>query len=120
MKVTYTCVRCFPPRGEWRVGNNYCAEHLALVRQGVRTSQAVGAAKNRAKRYGVLNTLTTHEWREILEKSEGRCFYCKKEVGVESLGPDHVVPLSKGGPNSVDNIVAACFMCNCKKGARAA
>lgn len=35
------------------------------------------------------------------------------ELGVISI--DHVIPLSKGGSNEMDNLVTACCYCNKKK-----
>ena len=44
-----------------------------------------------------------------------QCVYCGSQ---EALTFDHVVPRSKGGRTSWDNIVAACSPCNLKKGGR--
>lgn len=33
-----------------------------------------------------------------------------------SLTMDHVIPLSRGGDHSIDNIVPSCFSCNASKG----
>lgn len=35
----------------------------------------------------------------------------------EELTLDHVQPLSRGGDNSAGNLVAACAVCNARKGA---
>lgn len=29
---------------------------------------------------------------------------------------DHVIPVSRGGPDSFDNLVVSCYPCNYKKG----
>ena len=57
-------------------------------------------------------TLTTQEWRGILAKSNGRCAYCKHEA---KLTMDHVIPLSRGGSHTKENVVAACGPCNFRK-----
>lgn len=41
------------------------------------------------------------------------CAYCGKK---EKLSDDHFIPLSKGGPNCLSNIVSACSTCNPSKG----
>lgn len=43
-----------------------------------------------------------------------RCYYCNR--GAESM--DHLVPLSKGGANCVENLVPSCKSCNSKKGSK--
>lgn len=74
--------------------------------------------KRRALKYG--NTpldelLTSTEWLAILAEANGHCSYCGKEA---KLTLDHVIPLSKGGKHSRDNIVAACLCCNDSKGTK--
>lgn len=44
------------------------------------------------------------------------CQYCQKRFSPEDLTFDHVIPRSKGGDTSFENIVAACASCNTKKG----
>jgi len=44
-----------------------------------------------------------------------RCVYCGAQ---EDLTLDHIVPLSKGGTHSEDNLVVACRSCNASKGNR--
>ena len=49
----------------------------------------------------------------LLHKWDGKCAYCGKEGKLEV---EHVHPRSKGGSNSVNNLVVACRPCNEKKG----
>jgi 5-methylcytosine-specific restriction endonuclease McrA len=42
------------------------------------------------------------------------CAYCTKDCS-EHPTIDHVIPLSKGGGNTLDNLVIACALCNIKK-----
>lgn len=46
------------------------------------------------------------------------CQYCYQEFTSRDLTLDHVVPVSKGGRKSWQNVVAACRRCNQKKGSR--
>ena len=57
--------------------------------------------------------LTPEEWIAILESYEHRCAYCG--VRSDALQMDHVLPVSKGGPTTRENIVPACETCNKKK-----
>jgi len=47
--------------------------------------------------------------------SSGTCYYCNENVGINNLTMDHVVPLSKGGRSSKDNLVPCCKKCNNRK-----
>ncbi len=49
-------------------------------------------------------------------RDEWRCQYCGQDHRTNELTFDHVIPRSKGGRTSWDNIVAACRPCNTKKG----
>jgi len=46
------------------------------------------------------------------------CLYCGHEYSRPSLTRDHVLPLSKGGRDSWENVVTACFHCNSRKANR--
>ncbi len=46
------------------------------------------------------------------------CQYCQTRFPPDQLTFDHVIPRSKGGSTSFDNIVAACEPCNTRKGDR--
>ena len=54
--------------------------------------------------------------KNILRRDNYRCMYC----GVKSnaLTIDHVIPKSRGGVDSWENLVSACITCNNKKGNR--
>ena len=58
---------------------------------------------------------TAEEFKLLCEAFENRCFYCKQEL---PLTPDHAVPLSRGGSNSIENIIPACMSCNNRKKAK--
>ena len=47
----------------------------------------------------------------IFSLSNGKCFYC----GEQASEIDHIIPRSKGGTDSVDNLTATCRACNEKK-----
>ena len=54
----------------------------------------------------------------VVKRAAGRCEYCGlSQAGQEAtFHVDHVVPRSKGGPSSWENIVASCAPCNRRKG----
>ena len=56
--------------------------------------------------------------RNIFERDENCCQYCGKRYERSELTLDHVVPRSRGGTSTWNNIVLACIKCNMRKGAR--
>ena len=47
--------------------------------------------------------------------STGTCWYCGLQVGFKNLTMDHVIPLTRGGRSTKDNLVPCCKECNNKK-----
>ena len=70
--------------------------------------------RNRDKR-NAEGSHTFGEW-ELLKKQYGyTCPCCKKSEPKVKLTEDHIVPLSKGGSDYIENIQPLCKSCNCKK-----
>lgn len=57
--------------------------------------------------------LTGAQWHDILEQYHHRCAYCGTKLDRPTM--DHVIPLSRGGKHSKDNVVPACKHCNSSK-----
>ena len=56
--------------------------------------------------------------RHVLIRDGFRCQYCGSEKAGEELTYDHVLPRSRGGATSWENIATACQPCNAEKGNR--
>ena len=56
--------------------------------------------------------------RNIFYRDRNRCQYCGNVFRQKDLNLDHVIPLSRGGSSSWDNVVCACVPCNTRKGSR--
>ena len=54
----------------------------------------------------------------ILARDRHTCQYCLEPSSPSKLTLDHIVPRSRGGANSWENLVACCFRCNNRKGDR--
>lgn len=68
---------------------------------------------------GENSLICSEEWAELLAKYEYKCVYCGVFFSDELCATqDHIIPISKGGNHTKDNIVPACLSCNCKKGNR--
>lgn len=56
--------------------------------------------------------------RNLFARDDHRCQYCGQVLPANQLSLDHVLPRSRGGETSWENIVASCVKCNTKKGGR--
>lgn len=55
----------------------------------------------------------TRWWQQ--KTAPGTCYYCSAQVPHRELTMDHLVPLSRGGRSTKDNLVPSCKSCNNKK-----
>ena len=86
--------------------------------------QKFGASKT--KRYYVFDTVTRKIcWKQyrqkrysqevrkmIYDKAGGRCALCGRTITLSEMTLDHIVPLDRGGEDSVRNLQSACRVCN--------
>jgi 5-methylcytosine-specific restriction endonuclease McrA len=73
------------------------------------------------KRRAILANAGTHtlaEWQAIKAKYDHRCLLCGLYEPFIKLTVDHIVPLSKGGMNTADNLQPLCMGCNQHKKTR--
>jgi 5-methylcytosine-specific restriction endonuclease McrA len=56
--------------------------------------------------------------RNIFARDGNRCQYCGKRFPTSELSLDQVLPRSRGGQATWENIVCACVKCNVRKGGR--
>ena len=56
--------------------------------------------------------------RNVFARDGNQCQYCGAGFPTSELSLDHVVPKSRGGSTSWENIVCACVVCNVRKGGR--
>jgi hypothetical protein len=64
-----------------------------------------------------INSRRYRKQRELVFKMHGRvCAYCGTDEGEMHI--DHIIPRSKGGDHSLDNLQVLCKPCNQAKGAK--
>ncbi len=85
------------------------------------SGSAVGDRKNYAfitytyKRFKtnlIHPSLILRENQRLVENASDLCAYCNCH---EDLEWEHIIPKSRGGPESIDNMVLCCKKCNCSK-----
>ena len=71
------------------------------------TQRSSGNTRNRPR-------LTNAIMSEVWTRDGGKCVDCGS---IEDLEFDHIIPLSKGGSSTADNLRILCRVCNRKRGA---
>lgn len=59
--------------------------------------------------------ISPRDWKRLCQRFGHRCAYCGEQ---KPLTMDHVVPVIRGGRNTIGNILPACMTCNCRKQGR--
>lgn len=61
---------------------------------------------------------TLGEWENLKAQYDWICPACRKREPKVRLTVDHIIPLSKGGSNNIENIQPLCGSCNSRKNAK--
>ena len=88
--------------------------HKRYMKENPHIKTACEHRRNALKR-GFVDNFTSLEWIALKEKYNYVCLCCGVPEPDITLTVDHVVPISKGGGNSIENIQPLCFSCNSSK-----
>ena len=69
----------------------------------------------RARKMNASGLHTLNEWEILKAQYNWTCPCCYKKEPKIKLTEDHIIPLSKGGSNNIENIQPLCGSCNRKK-----
>jgi 5-methylcytosine-specific restriction endonuclease McrA len=84
--------------------------------QSVKQRVAVPSVVMYVKYGGVPKVTLKLTRKAIYERDHYICYICGKEFSESKLTLDHVIPISRGGQNSWNNLATCCQQCNWDKG----
>ena len=73
------------------------------------------ARRRRARKMGADGQHTRSDFLYLVETYQNRCLACLEIFPTSKLTEDHVVPLSRGGSDWIENIQPLCLPCNARK-----
>jgi hypothetical protein len=106
-----------PPKNVRTIRQLIYWEYAKLI-----AGRAVGDSKNyrfvmhcyKKLENGHMTPSTILRENKLLVESKKVCAYCENVC--DDLQWEHIIPLSRGGPDTIDNMVLACRKCNLAKG----
>lgn len=131
--------RCKPPKPIVQVlflrACGCCGQEMVTTSRGQRTCRACRVLNEKQSRKASKHLRRARmksngpferiKPRDVFERDGWRCGLCGRMCNRRATVPnpmaatlDHVVPLSKGGSHTMDNVQCACFACNTRKSDR--
>lgn len=92
-----------------------CRVAYGRIHPDFRTARKMMRHRRECRLRATRETLGTHtdqEWQALLARYGGRCAHCGTTERIER---DHIIPLSKGGDDTIDNLQPLCGTCNRRK-----
>jgi HNH endonuclease len=90
----------------------------ATGRRSVLFVSTIVASTGGAAEYDLLNDVPPLTNKNLFARDKHMCLYCGDYLYDCELTRDHVVPVSRGGADTWENVVTACRICNHRKADR--
>ncbi|KIL79576.1 HNH endonuclease [Bacillus badius] len=94
----------------------YCEKHYYESDLCREQHRIYSANRRSLKENAIVNDFSLFDWKESLRHFNEECAYCGAQDN--DLQQEHIIPLSKGGANTISNVVPACEGCNQNKKAK--
>jgi len=94
-------------------GRSFMTTRSTQTQCSYRCMRKAHNARRRAREHGALGCYTWAEVVRVWLNIDKCCAYCHQPSN--DIQPDHVIALSRGGSNSITNVVPCCSMCNADK-----
>ena len=98
-------------KGVRKVGENKQVYHRNYCKNNPKNIAHL-KARRYAREQGADGKHTIEQWFALLGLHNFKCVYCKEN---KPLTKDHIIPLSEGGSDYIENIQPLCRNCNSKK-----
>ena len=82
---------------------------------GISKDKAHYKRKRRNLKHNATGSHTLGEWETLKAQYNWTCPACRRREPEVKLSEDHIIPLSKGGSDNIENIQPLCRNCNSKK-----
>ena len=113
------CVECHSAnlRGKKRKNNpevrkRAVAKYLSKAEN--RAKHRIACSRRKLREAGTEGSHTAEQMLNKLNVQCGECLYCRKDI-TGSYTVDHIIPISKGGTDWIENIQLLCKSCNSRK-----
>lgn len=93
----------------------YHAIHSGWKKRNPEAVRAMGNKRRMLETAAPGEHYSAAEWKAMKARYDHRCLMCCRQEPTIRLTVDHIVPVSRGGSNSIDNLQPLCKSCNSKK-----
>lgn len=93
-------------------------EEVARIRAAKAVWKEAAKENGLRKKNKIHRKMYSNDVKKLLYKeANGKCALCGREMTLDQVTLDHIIPLAKNGPDRVDNLQICCKGCNLLKGA---